>query len=347
MKAERKVTGILAVIGAEIIFGCSFLFTKSVTGQVSVFTLISWRFLLAFAVMSLLRAAGVIQVRYRGKDPRLLFAIGLLQPVLYFTCETFGIGLTTASESGTIIAAIPVVTLICASFILKERPGILQMTGIGITLAGVLLIVLTQGTRPTFNAAGYLMLFIAVLSYSLYSVFVQKARRFTGMELTYAMVGLGAAVFCTAAAVEHGIKGTLPQLLALPFTNRPFLIAILYLGILSSIGAFFLSNVAIRILGTNRTATFVGLTTATAVILGVLVLRETFTGWQAAGVILILAGVYTANAPASAGKRQEAGGREQLPEGRRQSLPREKAPEGGGIPRSRETGIFPAEKEEP
>ena len=179
--AKIAVIGVLCAIASEVLYGFGYLFTKQITNQVSAITLLSWRFLIAFFVLSLGRIFGLIRVSYRGKKLGILFGVAFLQPVCYFVCEALGVSLTTASESGTIIASIPVVTLVGSALILKERPTHFQMIGIGVSLFGVVLTSVLQGGGASFNAAGYLLLFCAVLSYSLYAVLVQKARRFTSM----------------------------------------------------------------------------------------------------------------------------------------------------------------------
>ncbi|MDD6175772.1 MAG: DMT family transporter [Firmicutes bacterium] len=289
------VLGIFCAVANEVLYGFSYLFTKQITNQVSAITLLSWRFLIAFLTLSLARAFGLIKVLYKGKKPGILFAVAFLQPVCYFICEALGVSMTTASESGTIIASIPVVTLAASSLILKERPTHFQMIGIGVSLSGVVLTSLLQGGGASFNLPGYIILFFAVISYSLYAVLVQKARQYTSMELTYGMIAVGAGAYGVMALTEHLLQGTVRQWILLPFTNPDFLAAALYLGIGSSVFAFFLANAAFASLGANRTAAFVGISTVVSILLGVVVLHERFTGWQAFGAALILAGVYIAN----------------------------------------------------
>lgn len=145
------------------------------------------------------------------------------------------------------------------------------------------------------SVVGYAFLLIAVLSYALYSVFVEKAADYTGAEVTYIMLVVGAIVFVTIAVCEALYKGTVGELVALPFQNSDFLIAVLYQGIGCSILAFFLSNVAIAKIGVNRTSSFIGIATVVSIIAGALLLKETFTVMQIIGAVVIVIGVYTAN----------------------------------------------------
>ncbi len=82
----------------------------------------------------------------------------------------------------------------------------------------------------------------------------------------------------------------------LPFKNSSFLIAIFYQGVGCSVLAFFLYNVAIAKIGVNRTSSFIGVSTVVSIIAGVLLLGENFPAYQLIGVIIIITGVYIANA---------------------------------------------------
>lgn len=287
--------GCLCAVGCEVFFGLSTVFTKHATGMGSELTLLGWRFFIAFVAMSLLVLFRAVRVDYRGKKKSILFLIALFSPVLYFLFETVGISRTTASESGAFFAGIPVVSLIASTLILKKKPNANQIVGIGITVVGVLVTVAAAGMEASFSAAGYLFLTLAVVSYSLYCVCVEKATAFTGIEITYIMLLSACTVFVSLALFEGAWNQNLHTLLILPFRNPGFLLAVLYQGIGCSILAFFMSNVAIAKIGVNRTSTFIGVSTVVSVGAGILLLNEEFSVFQTIGVTVILIGVYTAN----------------------------------------------------
>jgi drug/metabolite transporter (DMT)-like permease len=295
MKKEKIALGVVSAIACEVLFGFSYLFTKRITDAVSPMTLLSWRFVAAFLIFNLCALTGIVKLDLKGKPLSYLVLIAVFQPVLYFIGETVGIKLTTASESGAVIACIPIAAMLFSAWILKEPPTKLQVAGVGVTAAGILLIVLTRGFEATFNLVGYLMLLLAVVAYSLYSVFAQKAAQFTSVEKTYAMIGFGAIAFTLIAVVEHARAGTLNEFISLPFTSRDFLIAVLYLSIGCSVFAFLLYNIAVATIGTNRAASFVGIFTVVSVAAGVFILKERYTTYQVIGTALVLGGVYLAN----------------------------------------------------
>lgn len=292
---KNNSLGILCAIGCETLYGLSYIFTKQATACASELALLGWRFFLAVLVMSLCVLFGLIKVNLKGKPLKPLLLVALCSPCVYFIAETIGISHTTASESGVFLACIPVASLIASTLILKEKPSKMQLIGILITLAGVLITVFAVSASSSLSVLGYAFLLVAVVSYALYSVFVDKAAAYTGAEITYVMLLSGAALFVLLAVAEAVFHGTLAKLVQLPFQEPSFLIAILYQGIGCSVLAFFLSNLAISKIGVNRTSSFIGIATVVSILAGALLLKESFTGCQIAGAIVIIAGVYTAN----------------------------------------------------
>lgn len=295
MEQRKNVVGCLCALGCETLYGLSYIFTKAATGTASAFALLGWRFVIAVIVMSICILTGVIKVKLKGKSIKPLLLVALFSPSIYFIGETVGISLTTASESGVFLAIIPVASLIASTLILRKKPVKSQIIGILATFVGVLLTVFAVGASSSLSVMGYACLVVAVISYALYSVFVEKARDYTEAEITFVMLVVGAIIFGSLAIGKAIFKGNIGNLLLLPFSDSAFAIAILYQGIGCSILAFLLNNVAIAKIGVNRMSSFIGVSTVVSIIAGVLVLKEPFSVLQIAGALVIIAGVYIAN----------------------------------------------------
>lgn len=292
---NNVILGCLCALGCETLYGLSYMFTKQATEFASAFALLGWRFFVAAVVMTVVVLCGAVKLNLKGKRLKPLLLVALFSPCIYFITETIGISHTTSSESGVFLACIPVVSLIASTLILKKKPAKVQVAGISITLIGVIITVVAVGTSSSLSVIGYALLLIAVISYALYCVFVDKASEFSGAEITYIMLIAGAVLFVTLAIVEAVTTGAVTELISLPFNKGEFLIAILYQGIGCSVVAFFLSNVAIANIGVNRTSSFIGVATVVSIIAGAVILKETFTSMQIVGAVVIIIGVYVAN----------------------------------------------------
>ena len=295
MKANNLITGCLCALGAETLFGLSYYFTKQATDLVDPFAFLGWRFLVAAAAMIIGALTGVIKIHLKGKNLKPLILVAFLNPAAYFFLEILGISSTTASESGVVLACIPIASLIASAVFLKELPHRRQVAGILVTLAGALVTVLAVGASSSLSVFGYVMLLGAMVAYALYCVAVDKAGEFTGIEITFVMMVAGGIVFPVLAIAEAAMAGELAALMTLPLTVPGFLKAILYTGFGASILGAFLSNLAIAKIGVNRTSSFIGVSTVVSIIGGVLLLGEPFTIYQTVGAVIIIAGIYIAN----------------------------------------------------
>ena len=297
MERDNKdvLVGILCALGCEVLFGLSYIFTKQATNVASPLSLLGWRFFVAILVMAVCAAVGIVKISFKEKSWRPVLLVAFFCPIIYFIGETLGINYTTASESGAFLACIPVFCLIASTLFLKRKPFGQQVIGIGITVMGVLVTVLAVGATASFSLFGYLMLLLAVASYSIYSTLVEKGEKYSGGEITFAMLLAGALVFVSLAVAEAASAGDLRRLVLLPLENKGFLVAVLYQGIGCSVLAFFLMNIAISKIGVNRMSSFIGVSTVVSIMAGIFLLDETFTNAQTVGAIMIVIGVYVAN----------------------------------------------------
>ena len=120
MSPTTKAT--LAGLLGYSIFGFSFLFSKTALDLTTPFVLLSFRFLTAFLVLNLLLFTGLQKISLKGKPVGRLLLMGLIQPVIYFICETYGIALTTSSFAGVVIGLAPVMGLLFGTLFLKRTP---------------------------------------------------------------------------------------------------------------------------------------------------------------------------------------------------------------------------------
>jgi len=295
MKNRNEIAGVLCGIFSHVLFALSFLFTKEAVNTYSAFTLLSWRFLFAFAAMGICALTGVIKLNLKGKSLWPLVLIAIFQPVVYFLGETYGIKLTTASESGSLVAFHPIVTIVLCSLIIKEKPTRPQVMGIVVSVSGVLTMMLAKGLDASLNVLGYVIILLAMTSDALSITFQRKAASYSSQEKTFIMAALGAVTFTGMALAEHGVNGTLGAYFVAPFADMKFLTAVLYLSVGCQVLAFLMANYSLQVLGAARCTSFAGITTVVAVLAGVVILHERFTLIQGVGTALVVAGVYTAN----------------------------------------------------
>ena len=286
---REAMKGLLASLVCHVCWGLSFLASRTGLNEAPVFVLLSHRFLLSFLVMQCFprQVAGLRRV---GRDLPLLLALGLAQPVVYFLGEQYGILHSTTGFSGVMIAMIPVVSVLAAAPLLRERPTLGQLCFSLLSVGGVIGIGLMTRSSGTLDGLGVLFLLIAVLAGSAYSLLARGiSGRVSPFARTYAMTGMGAAVFTALALIQ--CRGDLAAYCA-PLAGTPYLLSVLFLALGCSVLSFFLSNYALTKLPLARETVFANLTTAVSVFAGVLVLHEPFSWLTLVCIALILIGIW-------------------------------------------------------
>ncbi|TCO74532.1 DMT family transporter [Marinisporobacter balticus] len=290
-----KILPILAGMITAIVFGFSFLFTKEALVAIAPFDLLSFRFGTATLVLIFLRFMGIIKTNYKDKNLKVLFILALFQPVLYFIFEIMGLSRTTTSEAGIMMSLIPIIVTCLASVFLKEIPSKPQVLSIFLSLIGVFIVILMKDIYTSGSLLGILFLIGAVLCAATLNILSRKLSiEFKPVEITFFMMCTGAIFFNGFSFINHGIKGDLTNVFML-FGDTKVIIAILYLGVLSSVVAFFLTNYNLAKLEASRAAVFANLTTVISVIAGVFIRKESFTIYQFVGTCMILLGVWGTN----------------------------------------------------
>ena len=290
----RRYFPYLAGLIFSSVFGFSFLFTKEALEIISPFHLLAFRFTLAFFGLSLLRITGIINIDLRGKNIKKLLLLALFQPGIYFICETTGILYTTSSEAGIMIALIPVAVTILAAFILNEKPTKIQSIFVLLSVIGVFFIIFNRGANPIAgNYLGLLLLGGAVIAAGFYNIISrQLSLEFKPVEITYVMMGFGSLLFNIIALSRKSFA--LESYFSL-LLNREILISVIYLGIFSSIVAFFMMNYTLSKITAAESAVFANFTTVVSIIAGVVLRNEPFFKFQIFGAALIIIGVWGTN----------------------------------------------------
>ena len=289
----HKLPHIAGILFA-VIFGLTFMFSKTVLASgVSPLGLISYRYLLAFLAFELIRRIGLVSITLKKKDVKILFIVGLLQPVAYFLFETYGLARTTSAEAGMMIALIPIFTTIFSSILLKEKPTKTQVFFILLSVSGVIFIqAMNASGGLEVQTFGLFLLFMAVISAALFNIASRSASKsLSAKELTYFMIMFGAIVFNILYVGSLFIEGSL-VIYVTTLASIELILPIMYLGIVASIGGFFLVNYALSKLEAHVISIYANIATIVAVIAGAVFLSEPIEGYHYIGAFMIVFGVY-------------------------------------------------------
>ena len=299
MITQSRKTGpaMLAAAIGNGIFGFSFMFSRMALDAASPFVMLMYRFVTAFVLINgvalwsrVKKKEGWLRFRIPWKKSASLLLLGLMQPVIYFLCESFGISLTNATVSGVIIALIPIVALGCGALFLKEKPSLAQVFFSLLCIAGVILMTLQQSGGGNVQPLGIVLLVGAVVTGAAYNMMSRSiSKRFSALERTYVMMLVGAAVFSALAVFETRGNG---QALAAPLQNGTFMLSMIYLSLFSSILAFLCLNYAATLLPVSKTTAFCNITTVLSVFAGAVFLGDAVSVVSVIAAAVIILGVF-------------------------------------------------------
>ena len=289
MQKKVHIAGILFAT----IFGFTFMFSKIALDYVTPIGLIAYRFLIALIIFELLKLFKVIEIHLNKSTIKALMLVAIFQPILYFLTETYGLERTSSGEAGMMIALIPIFVTLLRALILKEKPKLIQIFFILLSVSGVLFIQLSKTSSGlAFEWLGFTLLLGAVLSAALFNIASRSASKTSKpYEVTYFMMLAGAITFNTIYIIQLISEKSLSSYITNLY-HIELLIPILYLGIVASIGGFFLVNFALSKVPAHVSSIYSNLSTIVALIAGAVLLSERLYYYHYIGGLMIIIGVY-------------------------------------------------------
>jgi drug/metabolite transporter (DMT)-like permease len=224
---------------------------------------------------------------------RLLTVFGLIGIALFNTLSYIGLQWTTATNAALLNSTIPVMVAVASWLVLREPLSARQILGIGISLVGVLTILL-QGSVArlltlSFNQ-GDLILLLAMALWAFYTLLLRrKPEELSAVGFLGAMVYFGLPPLALAYAAE---LATGADFALVPSTAA----ALGYYGVFPSILAFLCFNHGVAAVGAARGSLFIHLFPVYTVVLSSAVLGESPRLYHFAGIALVLLGIWLTTA---------------------------------------------------
>jgi drug/metabolite transporter (DMT)-like permease len=260
-------------------------------GQIQPMQLVSLRWIMVLAVLWPLYGSD-LRAHWGEVRPQLgrivvVAFLGLtgFNALFYVAAHT-----TTAVNIGILQGSVPVIVLAGAFLIYGTRATPVQIAGVLITAAGVV-VVATQGQPLSIldielNRGDLLMLAACGL-YAAYTVALRDRPRIPGVAFFTLLALISAVTSLPLAAAEAALSGW-----SLP-TWQGWLVT-LYVAIFPSMLAQIFFVRAVDLIGPGRTGVFVNLVPIFAAILAVVLIGEPFAAFHAVALALVLGGIWLA-----------------------------------------------------
>lgn len=289
---RNKLSAIAALLASALIIGFSLVILKIGLVHAPPFTLLADRLIVAFAAIVLLKQLQLIQTdTIQPVQKKKLFLLALLYPSAFFLLQNFGLNLITASEAAIIYSLIPVVTTVASALLLHEKTTRVQQIGIGLSILGMAYIAFYSFQGVSDSVSGYLLILSSLLAISLYYVFLKKSvSGISTLTVTYYLMCYGTLVTVIFYIIWILINGNLPSLQR--FTQLPYFLSILYLGILSTLGTSLLITIGVRKLSPVQASIFNNMSPVFGILAGVLFMGDALERHHLIGAFGIFLGVF-------------------------------------------------------
>ncbi len=284
-KNQNELFAYLSVSIAVLLYGTTLAATKIcleyyTTPQLMTFRMVISSLLFLPFIFTLYR-----NIRIERRDIKLIILMMLCEPCLYFLFETNALKYTTSGQAGIVSSLEPVLLVIAARIILKEKFVKIVYLGLFISITGSILLSLASDVTelaPNPLLGNFLELIAIILTDTCVITTKYLMDRYPPFFLAGISV-IGGSVFFTGLNLASGGDYNLV------FNTSIFLV--IYLGILTVV-AYALYNFAICTLPASKFSPFLFMLPIAAVFFGWFFLGETFNLKQFAACILVFIGIY-------------------------------------------------------
>ncbi|WP_394229881.1 DMT family transporter [Bacillus thuringiensis] len=285
---KQTILGAICLSLAASIWGGMYVVSKYVLDFIPPLTLVWLRFIIAFVVLyGILKLAEKKQkkkVTIRKKDWLLFAWIGFIGYFISITCQFIGTKLSDAHTGSLVTSATPAFMVIFAALILKEKLTARRLLSTIIATIGVI-IVIGWDIEIGSYFIGTIILVGAAITWALLSIYVKTASaRFSSLVITTY------AIFFSLFFITPFMIWEL-QTSSIGTVNTYVILGVLYLGIVSTAGAFFLWNKGLELMDASIGSLFFFFQPIVGSLLGWLLLNETLNSNFFIGGILIICSV--------------------------------------------------------
>ena len=290
MQARRSIA-IVCVIVLMIVWGSTFVVTKTAVREIPPWTLAILKFLIASVVLIPVGiASGGFRRMPRPLPWRLLLLMALTGIAAFTITFNYAMVYGSAAQGALIYAALPAAIALAAVTLLSERLSKRRMAGIVLSMLGVALLIVAgeSDVSSPSPVLGALWMLGAVISWTAYTVFAKRLAHADHVATIAIVSAIGTAMLALPAAVE---------LMQAP-TLRPSLsawVSLLFLAIIATALAYIVYGFVLRELDASLVGAYTNLDPIVGVLIAVLFLGETLHGGQIVGGLIAFTGMWLAS----------------------------------------------------
>ncbi len=286
---KQTILGAICLSLAASIWGGMYVVSKYVLDFIPPLTLVWLRFIIAFVVLyfilKIAEKKKKKKVTIRKKDWLLFAWIGFIGYFISITCQFIGTKLSDAHTGSLVTSATPAFMVIFAASILKEKLTARRLLSTIIATIGVI-IVIGWDIEIGSYFIGTIILVGAAITWALLSIYVKIASaQFSSLVITTYAIFF--SLFFITPFMIWELQST-----SIETVNTYVILGVVYLGVVSTAGAFFLWNKGLELTDASIGSLFFFFQPIVGSLLGWLLLNETLSSNFFIGGILIICSVF-------------------------------------------------------
>ena len=278
-----EISGHIMAFVCVLVWGSTFVVSKSLMVCVQPVQLMLLRFLLAYAALWIMYPKWYVCWKEEWK----FLVLAVFANTLYCWAENTALTLTQATNVSILVSTSPIVSaLLMMLFHREERLNRKQGIGFAVAFAGVILVVFNGAVALKLNPVGDLLALVASTSWAVYCILLRIWS--DGDD----------SLLITRKLMFYGILTVLPMV-AMETTPIDYdglltwgnLLKLAYLGLVGSAGCYFLWNRAVTGIGVLKSNLYIYMIPLVTLMVSSIFLEESITAMGFAGILTVIAGM--------------------------------------------------------
>lgn len=277
----------MAIVLAMVFWAFSFVWFKIANEVFQPLTIITLRLILSTLLLGITFSVLKKLQRIEAGDRKWFVLLAFLEPFLYFMGESFGLLYVTSTQASVMVSTIPLFASLAAFLFFGERLTMVNIAGIVISMAGVVLIVVNPDLASKTPVKGILLMLLAVLSAVAYALVVKRLTvKYNTLTVVTVQNGIGIFMFLPFFLVFEG-----KMFLSTPVTI-PAIMALLQLSVFASTLAFLFFVYGMKIIGISKANVFTNSIPVFTALFAWWLLGDPINLQKVAGIVLAISGLY-------------------------------------------------------
>ncbi len=283
----QKVKVILSLLLSMICWAFSFVWIKQAFESFNPLTIVLLRLLISSGLLFVILKLMKKLIPMERKHFKWFLLLAFFEPFLYFMGESFGLEVVSSTVGAVIVSTIPLFAPITDRLFFKSKISWVNLLGIFVSFAGVLLIIFEKDLSLTAPLYGIMLVFLAVFAALGYSVVLKKIpQKYNSVSIITYQNTIGIFFF-----IPLFFTFEWNDFMTADVTSSSVW-AVVQLAIFASSIAFIFFTYGMRIIGITKANVFVNMIPVFTAFFAWWILDDVLNFQKIIGIVIVVGGVF-------------------------------------------------------